>query len=170
MSSTWGIAALNSKHIKTAFDCGEAALNNYLQQFASQHAKSKVSKTFVATSLDESEKVIGFYTLSAGSIAFNHLPDELQKKLPRYPIPVARIGRLAIDKSVQKQGLGKHLLMDALYRCARLTEEIGITGVVVDAKHEKAKLFYQQYGFTELSNLPLTLFTPIQTIILSLKK
>lgn len=162
---TWTITILTSYHKRTAFDCGEIVLNNYLHQLANQHAKNNISRTFIATSADKPEDISGFYTLSAGSIALNNMPSKLQKKLPQYPILIARIGRLAVNKSIQGQGLGEYLLMDALHRCALLAEEIGIVGVIVDAKHEKAKNFYLKYGFCTLTNSPLTLFIPIQDII-----
>lgn len=78
-SSAWILAALSNQHIKTEFDCGEAALDDYLKRFAGQHAKSKISKTFVATHRVHSDKVIGYYTLTAGSIGFDSLPEELKK-------------------------------------------------------------------------------------------
>ena len=111
------------------------------------------------------KKVLGFYTLSATGINFSSLPEGWQKKLPRYPIPMARIGRLAVDKSAQNQGLGKHLLMDALYRCVALAENIGIFGVLVDAKHDQAKQFYSKYGFCNLTHSPLTLILPLSHIV-----
>lgn len=163
----WLVTPLGRDHQRHSFDCGEPALNNYLMQLAGQHAKNNISRTFVAVSDVSVKLILGFYTLSAGNISFNNLPVKLQKKLPKYPVPIARIGRLATDKSSQGLGLGEYLLMDALQRCTSLSKEIGIIGVVVDAKHEKAKAFYLRYGFFELTDTPLTLFIPVQDVIAS---
>jgi predicted GNAT family N-acyltransferase len=138
------------------------ALNEYLQKFATQHSKNDISKTYVLISEEFKQKVLGFYTLSAGSISFEKLPEGL--KVPKYPVPIARIGRLAIDSLVQGKGMGEYLLMDALNRCAIHSEAIGIFGVVVDAKHDKAKEFYAQYGFFELTDTPLTLILKLQNV------
>jgi len=107
---------------------------------------------------------LGFYTLTVGQIDFESLPTNWTKRIPRYPIPIARLARLAIDKSVQGQHLGQKLLMDALRRCARISHEIGLFGIIVDAKHDKAKKFYQKYGLVEIHNQPLTLFIRMSTV------
>lgn len=165
--STWIVNLLNNEHNRTHFDCGEIVLNDYLQKLAGQHSKSNISKTFIATTSDDPEKILGFYTLSTGSITFDSLPQQF-KKLPKYPIPILRIGRLAVDKSWQGQGIGEYLLMDALNRSATHAKEIGMIGVVVDAKHEAAKNFYLKYGFCELNNSPLTLIIPTQDITITI--
>jgi GNAT superfamily N-acetyltransferase len=122
----------------------------------------------VLVSVEKSESVLGFYSLSATSIDVDILPSDIRKKLPRYPTPMARLSRLAVDKSMQGKGLGEFLLTDSLQRCVTIAKEMGLFSVLVDAKHEKAKAFYQRYGFRELVNHPLTLFLPIKTIITSL--
>jgi GNAT superfamily N-acetyltransferase len=162
----WPIEELTKRHLRTTFDCGEPALNDYLKKFALQNAKNNVSKTFVVVSPEA--KVLGFYSLSAANIDVESLPSDIRKKLPHYPIPMARLTRLAVDQSMQGQGLGEFLLIDSLQRCVKLAKEMGIFGVLVDAKHEKAKHFYQKYGFREVVSQPLTLFLPIKTIIASL--
>lgn len=146
------------------FDCGEPALDNYLQKFAHQHAIKNISQTYVAV-LTTQDKIIGFYTLSSGGIDFQTFPFSTQKKLPKYPVPVILIGRLAVDKTMQGKGIGNSLLMDALYRSVKLSKEIGIFAVVVKAKHDKAKAFYLKYGFCELLDAPLHLFLPVKTIL-----
>ena len=161
----WSISLLSKHHHRANFDCGDDELNNYLKYYAGQHIKQHMSKTFVASPIDCIEQVLGFYALSAGHIVFEELLSQWQKKLPRYPIPIARIGRLAINQQHQGEGIGEYLLMDALYRCASLIEQIGLVGVVVDAKHESAKAFYQKFGFVELTYSPLTLVLPITNIL-----
>ena len=165
MNAEWVIVPLHKQHNRTQFDCGELELNTYLQKFARQNDENYLSKTFVAVSLDQPEEVIGFYSLSAGSIEFDTLPANLYKKLPRYPIPVVRLTRLAVDKKHQGQGLGQSLLMDALTRYVKLSKEIGILGLIVNAKHERAKQFYLKYDFQELAIHSLTLFLPTRSIM-----
>lgn len=166
MKNELKIELLHQSHDRDLFDCGEEPLNSYLKQFAGQHAKNNISRTFILSNC--SSKAIGYYTLSAGSIQFETLPETIKKKLPRYPVPIARIGRLAVDKNSQGQSFGEHLLMDALHRCTVLANEIALVGVVVDAKHRKAKSFYERYGFNELSQTPLTLFISIRDILASI--
>jgi GNAT superfamily N-acetyltransferase len=101
---------------------------------------------------------VGYYSLSMSSIPRDNLPDALHKRFPAFPIPVARLVRLAIDRSRQGQGAGEFLFMDALQRCHKLAKEIGMAAVVVDAKHDKAAAFYRQYGFESLPDQPLLLW------------
>jgi predicted GNAT family N-acyltransferase len=97
-------------------------------------------------------------------VDFITFPPSIQKKLPKYPVPIVRIGRLAVDNSMQGKGVGASLLKDALQRCVMVSKEVGIFAVVVEAKHEKAKRFYLKYGFSEFNDEPLNLFLPIKTI------
>ncbi len=162
ISEIWKFEPFHPELNRKKFDCGNEYLNQYLKNYATQDIKRSLSYMQVAVSLEETSKILGYYTFSAGSIGFEELPS--QKKMPKYPIPIARIGRLAVDISVQGKGLGKELLMDALYRAKRLAStEIGIAAVIVDAKDENAKSFYLKYGFQSLRN-PLILFISIKTI------
>ncbi len=171
MSVKWIITPLDKKyHNRADFDCGEIALNEYLKKFASQNAAQDLSRTFVMlSSATDTKQILGYYTLTVGQIDFENLPTDLTKRIPRYPIPIARLARLAVDKKLQGQHLGQILLMDALRRCAKVSQETGIFGIVVDAKHDKAKKFYQKYGFIEINNQPLTLFIRMSTVIKTLK-
>lgn len=164
MPIDWRIEPLAASHNRKDFDCEEPPLNNYLRQYACQHAASNVSRTFVATSDADPARILGYYTLSMGSLTKTNLPIALQKKLPNFPIPIARLGRLAVDVTAQGKGMGEDLLMHALRRCIALSDEIGMLAVVVDAKHDKAKQFYLRYGFEELPELPMVLFIAASTI------
>lgn len=143
------------------FDCGAEDLNTYLKRFAKKNDKLGIGRTYV---LLDKTRALGFYTVSMAQIEFKSLPKPSQGKLPRYPIPVVRIGRLAVDLSAQGQGLGEFLLMDALTRCLRVSEEIAVFAVVVDAKNDQAKDFYLKYGFIPLEDQELSLFLPLKTI------
>ena len=133
------------------FDCGEKALDKYLQRFATQDIKRGVARVFVASPVEQSRVITGFYTLSAASIAAETLPETWRKKLPRYPVPVALLGRLAVSQKSHGQGLGSILLVDACKRVAAASETLAVAAIVVDAKSPTAAAFYQHFGFIELS-------------------
>lgn len=163
-SPNWKIESLTKSHIRDHFDCGNLELNLFIQAQARQQQSKKLGSTKVAISSENPTKVLGFYTLSAGSIQFEYLPPDIQKKLVQYPIPIARLGRLAVDLTTKGQGFGGFLLKDALLRCLQIATEMGLFAVVVDAKNEKAKSFYQKYGFITLVDFPMTLFLPLKSI------
>jgi GNAT superfamily N-acetyltransferase len=154
-------------HDRKSFDCGVYELNIFLKQHANQNQSKNMSKTYVAVvavSADDHKKIYGYYTLSAGHIECNQLPEIVKAKLPKYPIPIARIGRLAVDKDYKGQGIGGFLLHDALTNVLSIADKIGVFAVVVDAKNDDAKSFYGNYGFTQLQDSELTLFLPMNTI------
>lgn len=157
------IAQLNKQHNRPAFACGNHSLDIYLHKQASQDVKRNISKVFVATSQSDPKKIIGYYTLSSLSIELSTLPDNLAKKLPRYPIPAALIGRLAVSEATQGQGIGQLLLADAIKRTLAVNQQMAIYAIVVDAIDDDAKRFYQKYGFLTLSSKK-RLFIPIQNI------
>jgi GNAT superfamily N-acetyltransferase len=154
---------LSHSHNRVNFDCGEEALNLYLSHFARQDMSRELARTFIIRK-EENDKVLGYYTLCSGAVDVSQLPDHILKKLPKYPIPVARLARLAVDRKQQSKGYGELLLIDALYRVSRAGENMGIYGMVIDAKHETAKRFYQQYGFETLSLNPLLLFACLKDL------
>jgi ribosomal protein S18 acetylase RimI-like enzyme len=155
------IEPLATHHDRRSFTCGDNLLDDYLQRFARQHAKTNLSRTYVAA---EGSVVVGFYTLAMAAILNDQLPAVHGARFPRFPLPVARLARLAVDQSRQGQGLGERLLMDALQRCARLADDIGMIGVIVDAKHERARQWYERYEFERFPDAPLTLWLPIAVI------
>lgn len=150
----FSVRTLDERAQAGEFDCGEAALDEYLQRYASQDVRRGVARVFVASPVDEPQVVTGFYTLSAASIAVQTLPDKWRKKLPRYPVPVALLGRLAVTRRVRGQGLGSILLADACKRVAAASETLAVAAIVVDAKSPQAASFYQHFGFIELPGQP----------------
>lgn len=158
-----GIVRLAKGHRKEAFDCGIEDLNEYLHRYAGQNARNGVSITYLAVD-EESEDVLGFYSISSGEVAYSDLPEAEAGKLPRYPIPVVRIGRLATSLSARGLGIGKLLLIDALNKALSLSKEIGIRAVEVDAKTLEAKAFYSQYGFIELEDDERHLYLSLGTV------
>jgi GNAT superfamily N-acetyltransferase len=155
------IEALDTRHDRRSFSCGDSELDGYLKRFARQHAAAKVSRTYVAAN---GATILGYYSLAMSAIRKDQLPDAYQSRFPNYPLPVARLARLAVDQRFQRQGLGELLLADALSRCLRLSEEIGMVGVVVDAKHERARRYYERFEFERFPDSPLTLWLPMAAI------
>jgi len=156
------IELLNSRHRRDDFDCGDVALNEFLQRQAGQQQRRGLGKTYVALD-DGGENVLGFVTVSAGQVASNSLPPHL--KLPRYPAPMLRIGRLAVDHRSQGKGFGQDLLAFALRLALEFSERVGLYAVVVDAKTEKAAGYHIGLGFEPTLNDPLCLFLPLATLV-----
>ncbi len=156
-----------SLHDRKSFDCGVGELNVFLKQHANQNQSKNISRTYVAVvavSVENPKKIYGYYTLSAGHIQCDQLPEAVKSKLPKYSIPIARLGRLAVDKGSKGQGVGGFLLHDALSNVLNVADKMGVFAVVVDAKNTDAKAFYKHYGFTALQESELTLFLTIDTI------
>ena len=157
----WTIQGLDASVDVGAFDCGEKALNSFLQKHALGNDQAGLGRTFVA--VEEGGKIaVGYFTISTGSIRFDTVPDHAAKRLPKYPIPTVHIGRLGVDVRHQGRGWVK-LLVDALRRAATAWRSVGVFGVDVIALHGKAKSFYLRYGFVEMLDAPLHLFLAIET-------
>ncbi len=160
----WEFVAIAKKHQRELFDCGNSVLNDYLKRYARQNHERGVAKAIVAVPTD-SLRINGYYTLSSSLIEYASLPTVFQRKVPAYPIPAILIGKLAVDRSVQGQGLGKELLADALYRTVRVAKDIGIFAVRVDAIDRQAKEFYLKYEFVPFRDRELSLFLPMTAIL-----
>ena len=159
----WSVVELGPDHDRGGFDCGHPSLDAFIKQFASQNQKSGVSRTFVALRPGETT-VCGYYSLAAGSVQIGNLTDEQRRRLPRYPVPVAHLGRLAVDRTSQGQGLGSFLLIDALRRVQKVDRDLGIHAIEVVAIDAAARRFYLKYGFTELADDPHHLFMAMKTV------
>lgn len=161
MSSRFRLEGLNKSHDRLSFDCGEDSLNRYFQTQATQDSRRRIANCFVAIHT-HSGRVAGYYTLSSASIPTPDLPEDITSRLPRYPsVPAVRIGRLAIDKQFQGQGLGKALLADTALKTISATP--ASYALLVDAKNEQAVSFYQYHGFRLLNNTLNILFLPLAT-------
>lgn len=133
-----------------AFSCGRPELDEYIRCYASQDVRRNLVRVFMAMPELVPDKLAGFFTLSAGSISCLDLPESLAKKLPRYPVPVALIGRLAVASEFQGQGLGAILLADACQKVAQASTALAVAGITVEAKDADAARFYRHFGFQEL--------------------
>ncbi len=159
----WQIKRLERSHARAAFDCGVLLLDDWLKQRAGQSDRKDLSRTYVATQAD-SNVVLGYYAIATHRVVYDQLPIEQSKGLPRIDIPVVLLARLAVDRSIQGQGLGSLLLIDALRRSMSIADQIGIRAVEVDAFDDQAKRFYLKYGFRELLDDPQHLFLPMHEI------
>ena len=157
------IEKLSRSHDQAGFDCGEPSLNEYLLRYARQNAQKGLGATYVAI-LKGEQRVLAYYTISSGQVAREALPEAEQKALPRYPVPVVRIGRLASDRSMRGQGLEGMMLIDALRRSLAIAEVLGVYAVEVDALDERARAFYEKYGFRALLDDRLHLYKTIKAV------
>lgn len=148
-------------HDRANFQCGEPALDEYLRKYAVQQSAKGVSSIFVLVDSAEPRTILGFYTLSAAQLGVAQLSDAERKKLPRYPVPCFRMGRLARSIEHSAAGLGGMLVGLAVDRCLKARAHVGAYALLVDTKNEKAKTFYQHYGFTECVDSPMTLYLPL---------
>ncbi|HEY0367555.1 MAG TPA: GNAT family N-acetyltransferase [Pyrinomonadaceae bacterium] len=153
------IERLSPHHDRHNFDCGVEELNSYLQRYSSQHERKGIGRTYVAIE-DGETLVLGYYTISSSAVAFEVVPENL----PRHPVPVALVGRLAVHHKARGQRLGETLLLHALRSAQRAARIVGIYAVVVDALDKSAKGFYTKYGFDELKDDHLHLYLPMKTI------
>ena len=150
MTAPFRVEPLSPVHARDSFSCGVPALDHYLARQATQDIRRRVSACYVAVDVS-SGKIAGYYTLAAGGVPLTDLPEALAKKLPRYPfVPVARVGRLAVDRAFHGKKLGGALLADAAVRAAR--SEVAVFALVVDAKDGAAEAFYRHHGFEALGS------------------
>ena len=158
------IEPLGPGHVRETFDCGEPSLDSYIRRQASQDIRRRVARTFVALRKDPKE-MAGYYTLSAAGFEKEEMPPELSKRLPHYPVPAAVLGRLAVAKCYQGSGLGEALLIDAVRRVVHAGDAIGVYAIVVDALNDRARSFYERYGFQVFPLNQDRLFLPLQTFV-----
>jgi len=157
------IETLSRNHDRSGFDCGNDALNQYLRKTARQHLNKGMSRTFVLVDDDTPTEILGFFTLTSCEIFVEKLPRRYAKKYPS-KAPAAKLARLAVAKNRQRQGMGTHMMINAIERVIKVSQNLGIIGFFVDAKDNEAKAYYEQFGFIPLSDNPLELFLPLATL------
>lgn len=150
---------LTAQHQLDDFVCGVDSLDDWLKKRAYANQVNGASRTYVVT---DEQKVVGYYCLASGALELKNTPSSIRRNMPD-PVPVAILGRLAIDKTYQSKGIGVALLQDAVIRTAKAAEIVGIRGLLVHALSVEAKAFYEHHGFVVSPTQPMTL-------ILSLKK
>jgi GNAT superfamily N-acetyltransferase len=152
-------------HNRAPFDCGNDALNAYLQTQAGKHQRMRVARVFVLVNDLERSRILGFYALSASHIARRDISQAEARKLPRHPVPTITLGRLAVDRTAAGRGYGTLLLVDAIRRCALVGEQAGVYAIVVDAKNERAKAVYERFGFRDVDDRQTRLYLPLATAL-----
>lgn len=149
------------RHDRLAFRCGVPVLDDYLQKYAVQQNAKGISTVFVLVDDAAPSQILGYYSLSAAQVGVQQLSEADRRKLPRYPVPCFRLGRLARHSDHAGTGLGELLIGCAVERCLRARSLVGAYALVVDAKDERSKSFYERYGFTACLDSPLTLYLPL---------
>lgn len=163
MLSSWHEEPIAKLHDRATFDCGDEVLNQFLRRHARQSHEKGGAKTFLAIS-ETNKKILGYYSLSPASIAYERVPEVIKRGLPRHEVPVFRLGRLAVDVSIQGQGLGGQLLLAAGRRCLLVATQAGGVALLIDAKNERVAHWYTSYGAVPLLDAPLSLLLPFKTI------
>ena len=156
---------LTQDHDRNSFDCGVSALNDYVKKYALQNQKKHAARTYVAT---RGNRIVGYYSLAYGSVSLEAAPQSVKAGLARHPIPVILLARLAVDSTEQGSGLGTALLKDALLRTIQAAEIAGLRAMLVHAKDDSAKRFYQKFGFAESPIDAYHLFLRLADILASL--
>jgi GNAT superfamily N-acetyltransferase len=148
---------LSSDHDTSRFQSGEPALDDWLRRRALQNEESGASRTYVVC---VGKRVVGYYALAAGGVAHVNTPGRVRRNMPD-PVPVMVIGRLAVDQTVQGQAIGPALLRDAVLRTVQAAEIAGIRAILVHAISERAKRFYEKWGFAPSPLEPMTLMITV---------
>ena len=157
------ISRLGDRHVREGFDSGVAALDEFLRKYARQNDEKGLSRTYVATRPGEFD-VLGYVTIRMGEIACASLPEAEQRRLPRYPVPMLHVARLAVDRKARGQGIGEQLLIHALSKALDAADVLGVWGVEVIAKDESARTFYARYGFKALVDDSLHLYVSLKAV------
>lgn len=168
--TAWHEEPIHKKHDRESFDCGEEALNDFLRRYARKNHDLGAAKTFLAIGDSDDKIILGFYSLSPASVAYSRTPEIVRRGMARHEVPGFRLGRLAVDRRWQGQGIGGQLLLSAGRRCLLAATEVGGVVLVIDAKSERVAKWYAGYGAVPLVDASLTLLLPLKTIESALKK
>lgn len=160
----WREVPIGKQYDREAFDCGEDVLNEFLRRHARKSHERGGSKTFLAIDETDGKTILGYYTLSPASLTYERAPESARRGLARHDVPVFRLGRLAVDRNAQGQGLGGQLLLAAGRRCLLAAAEVGGVALLIDAKNERVAKWYASYGAVPLLDAPLSLLLPLRTI------
>ena len=158
----FALESLQRSQPRSAFDCGQSDVNDWLRTKALQNQEKRLSATKVL--LDEKGRISGFYTLATGQVDFGDLPTELARKLPRRALPVAVLAWLGVSTDYQGQRLGDMLLAQALRDCHEAGRTFAFVAVILDCVDDRAKAFYRRWDFAELPGHPFRLFLSAQTL------
>ncbi len=168
MIPAWHEEAITRKHDRTAFDCGDPALNEFLLRYARQSHDQGAAKTFLAIG-DANKTILGFYSLAPASLAYDRTPEVARRGLARHDVAGFRLARIAVHRAAQGHGLGGQLLLAAGRRCLAVAAEVGGTILIIDAKNDRAAAWYASYGAVPLLDTERTLVLPLATLETALK-
>jgi GNAT superfamily N-acetyltransferase len=150
-------------HDRQAFTSDVAELDDYLHRFAIQQSKKGIAAIRVLIDTAMPKTILGYYSLSAAQIDVAQMDERTQQKLPRYPVPCFRLGRLAVHSAHRNRGIGRLLIGCAVERCLEAKKHVAAYTLLVDAKDADAKSFYEHYGFTPCHDNPMTLYISLGT-------
>lgn len=156
------VEKLSANHDIDRFDCGKEPLNRFLQRHALTNQAANAARTYVVCG--QGNRVVGYYSLAVGAVEYGSAPGRVTRGLARHPVPVMLLARLAVDRTVQGSGLGKALLKDALLRTAQAAEIAGIRALLVHAKDDEAKAWYEHFDFAASPTDPYHLFLLMKDI------
>jgi GNAT superfamily N-acetyltransferase len=165
----WHEEPIRKGHNRQTFDCGEVALNEFLQLYARNSHELGGAKTFLAIDDSDNKTVLGYYSVSPAAIEYARAPEIVRRGLARYDVPCFRLARLAVDRTAQNQGLGGQLLLAAGRRCVLAAAEVGGVALLIDAKNDKVAKWYKSYGAMQLIDAALILMLPLATIEAALR-
>lgn len=149
------VEKLDDTHNVAPFDCGKEPLNRFLKRFALANQRADSARTYVVS---QESAVIAYYSLAAGAVEYADVPLRVGRGLARHPVPVMLLARLAVDRTWQGRGLGKALIKDALLRTAAAADVVGIRALLVHAKDEEARIWYEALDFEPSPTDPYHLF------------
>jgi len=155
------VTKLAPAHDPTSFDCGNDALNRFLKLHALSGQRAGISQTYVAAINTE---ILGYHTLVVGHVSYDDAPERLAKGLPRFPVPIIILARLAVAEAQKGKGVGAALVVDAMRRVLQAADIAGVRALVVHAKDESAQAFYEHLGFLPFPGKPLTLYRLLKDI------
>jgi len=165
----WHEEPIGKHHDRKAFDCGDAAMNEFLHRYARQSHDAGGTKTFLAIDNADNTTVLGFYSLAPGALAYADTPEMVRRGLARHDVPGFRLARLATHVRLQGKGLGGRLLAAGSRRCLRAAADVGGVVLIIDAKNERAADWYAAYGAVPLANTPRTFVMSLATFATELK-
>ena len=157
---------LTASHDVSAFDSGQPALDEWLRRHAWPNQQRRASRSFVVC---EASQVVGYYALAAGSVSHTQSIDRLRRNMPD-PVPMAMLGRLAVDRRLHGQGIGHAMLKDAMLRIIAAADQLAIRGILVDAIDDTARTFYERYGFRASPAVPLKLMVTLDEALRELQR
>lgn len=157
------VVQLTKAYDRASFDCGNDYYNGFLQKTALQNARQKTSVTWIAVQ-EESTAILGYVTLSMGKVEFEHVDESITKKLPKHPIPVLHVGKLAVDQRYQGKQVGALLLRFAAEQAVLLSKRVGCFAIELQADHEDLVAFYLRNGFRQLKPGSLRLYQSVVNI------